>query len=202
MKFCALFVILAVFPFSVHAENTLLQDFLFSTNRSDWVIRIDDYSISRPELLGAYRIYLEQIKSRTGSTNDTLLLRKAFLDTYIQQYVIAHKALQEEFFTDTDHLLQLRIIMLQSINQIYLNEQIDPEDPDLQPTSEEINQLFQANREQLSQSGLSALQMQQALEAEILQQKISFWLQDYVTRAREATLIQRNSPVLKKAGFE
>ncbi len=197
----ALLFLIPGLMFSVDIQSEISNILFQQQSDSSWVVQIEGLKLDRAELEAAYKIYQEQMASHS-QTNDTILLRKAFLDTYIQQNVIIKRALEENFFQSPEMQIKLKILMMQNLYQLYLNEQIDPEDPALQPTSEEMNQMYMANKQQFQNSGLSAAQLQQAIRSEITQQKLSLWLNDFVNRSKEAYHIKRNSTLLKKMGFE
>ncbi len=203
--FLHLMILVSVSGISFAAEkiSSSLSNILYQGNSGgEWVISIEDLKISTEELDAAFTLYTEQLDASNLDAAAQKRLKKAFLETFVQQNIIVKKAFEDKIFDDPRIQTQIKILMMQSIYQIYMNHILKTTEPDIEPTSEEINQFYEANKQEFLSYGMTAVQIQQSISAELSKQKLSQWMSDVVNKTRETYRIKRNETVLKKMGYQ
>jgi hypothetical protein len=165
----------------------------------DWLVKIDDYAISKAEFDNGLQIYLSQLPAEYRGREN--LFKKEYFDSLIGQYVITIKALNDGFLNDKENQLLIKTA-LRSVIQNYFIQKNAPKDPSaFMPSKLEIDQFNVQYSSQFDKLGYSADQRRQAAVQELQKRNFQKWAVDYMNQVKENYKIQRNNDELNKLGI-
>ncbi len=173
---------------------------------SDWLVKIDDYMITKSEFQADYQYFISQIPdSQKASLPSENALKKQFLDNMIGQYVIVIKALNDGTVQSKEGQLLLKTALRQAVYQIYLQKYIPQDKSSFLPSKIELDQIYKKYEDQFKKSGMNEQQrknyMDQVITPQLSQQKLQSWVADFVNVAKESYKIKRNEDLILKEGI-
>ncbi len=193
-------VTLALRGGSVSGDSISLYPPKSSLVGGDWLIKIDDYAVTKSEFEEGYKYFLNQIpeQQRANLPPDT---KRLFFENLLSQYIINLKALKEGLPKTREGQLLLRTAIRQAIYQIYLTKNIPQDKNIFMPSQIEINDYYMRNKAQFDKLGLKSDQIKQYAIQELSQQKMQLWVQGFVAQAKESFKVERNNAQLKQLGI-
>lgn len=172
---------------------------------SDWVIKIDDYVITRSEYESgakeAYKQYKAQYDQLPADQKmkvpvyDEATVKKVYLENLLQQYIVVLKAMGESGFNTAENMLVIKSGLRQLVMQQYLLTKA-PNQKTFEPTNDEVNKYYTQNRAQLEATGMPMSQLIEAIKRQLAQQKQQEWLAGFVGQVKENFKVTRNTDVL------
>lgn len=171
-------------------------------NGSEWLVKIDDYVITKPEFEDGLRYFMAQIpeQQRANLPNEAYI-KKQYLDSLIGQYVIVLKAANDGSLNTKESQFIMSAAVRQAIYNFYLQKFIPQDKSAFIPSQAEINQYYNQNKAQFDRMGASADQIKQYAINDLGQRKLQLWVSDFIEQAKESYKIQRNTDVLQKEGI-
>lgn len=165
----------------------------------DWLVKIDDYAISKAEFDNGLQMYMSQLPAEYRGREG--LFKKEYFDSLIGQYVITIKALNEGFLNDKENMILMKTA-LRSVIQNYYIQKNAPKDPSaFMPSKMEIDQFNMQYSAQFDKMGYSAEQRKQAAVQELQKRNFQKWAIDFMNQTKENYKIQRNNDELTKLGI-
>jgi RPA family protein len=172
---------------------------------NEWLVKIDDYAISKKEFEEGFEYFMSQLKQMAAQQGmpepSEEQYKTMYLDNLISQYVLVIQALKEETFADKENELLLKLAIRDAIYKVYLNKYLPEDEAVFQPSRVELNQAFNQYRDQFAQMGWSSEQIRQYLTQQLAQQKMQIWMQNLVNQTKERYKIERNRELLEKKGI-
>jgi len=167
---------------------------------NDWLIKIDDYAVTKSEFEEGYKYFMSQIpeQQRASLPPDT---KRLFFENLLSQYIINLKALKEGLPKTREGQLLLRTAIRQAIYQIYLTKNIPQDKSIFMPSQIEINDYYMRNKAQFDKLGMKSDQIKQYAIQELSQQKMQMWVQGFVAQAKESFKVERNNDQLEQVGI-
>lgn len=173
---------------------------------SDWLVKIDDYIITKSEFEDGFQYYMTQIPdSQRANLPSESVIKRQFLDNLIAQYVINLKAINEGIPASKEGQFLLKAALRQAIYSIYLQKSIPQDKSAFTPTKIELDQIYKQYEQQFNQRGWNADQrkqyMNQVVAPQLSQQKLQNWVSEFVGIAKENYKIKRNEELILKEGI-
>ncbi len=208
MKTKALFLALMfALPLAGRAQTNDITDFLrqsfLTSSSNNWILQIDDTFLSSDEFRNGFIEFVSNIppEQLSGSITDTTL-KKQYLESYIGQYAILMKAIEEGVFDSSQMQTYFRAAVLQAVFQIYFQWLMVRDRPDFTPTTDEMNAFYQQNLQQIVSLGLTSDQIRALIMQQLTEQKMQMWMKQQLDVVKEQYRIRRNSTKLRSLGFE
>lgn len=200
----AVFMIVPVLASAESPVSKFLRDsYLTASSNSNWVIRIENNFLSSDEFRRGYVTFLSNLSSEPGGGNySESYLKKTYLESYISQYTVLMKALEDQVFDSPEMQTYFRAAVMQAVVQIYLQWLMEKQHPDFSPTTDEINSFYQANQQQIAGMGLNSEQIRQLIIEQVSQQKMQAWMKDQLSLVKEGYRVKRNTDRLHALGFD
>ncbi len=167
---------------------------------SDWLIKIDDYVITKSEYEEGFKYFLNQIPEaqRANLPPDT---KKLYFDNLLSQYIITIKALNEGLAKSKEGQLLLKTAIRQAVYQIYISKNLPADKSAFYPSKIEIDDYYLKNKAQFDRMGLKTDQIKQYATQELSQQKMQLWVQGFVAQMKENFKVLRNNDLLQQEGI-
>lgn len=204
-KIAMILTALFVLPLSLSAESQItkfLKDsFLTTTSNNNWIFQIDNVFLTSDEFRRGYNEFISNISPEQVSGNESAI-KKQYLESYLSQYAILMKAVEDGVFESPEMQTYFRAAVLQSVFQVYFQWLMMKTHPDFTPTAEEMNAFYQQNLEQIVAMGLNSDQIRSLIGQQLTEQKMQIWMKQQLDIVKEEYRIKRNTERLRTLGFE
>lgn len=169
---------------------------------NDWLVKIDDYAITKAEFEEGYKYFLAQVpEAQRASLPDESVIKRQYFENLIAQYVIDIKALNDGIHKSPEGELLLKTALRQAIYQIYLQKNLPQDKSGFMPSKVEIDQYYMQNKAQFDKLGMKADQIKQYAIQEISQRKMQEWVATFIATKKESFKVQRNESLIQKDGL-
>lgn len=168
----------------------------------DWLVKIDDYVITKEEFETGYQILLSEIpESQRLNLPDENILKAQYLDTLQSEYVLTITALKEGLHKTPEANVLINSAIRGAIYRLYLKKNSPKDVSVFKPTKVEIEEYYMRNKSQFEKLGWKADQIKRYAEQDIAQKKIQEWVARFVLSKKEEFKIEKNKKLLEKLGI-
>jgi hypothetical protein len=133
-----------------------------------------------------YNEFISNISPDQIAGNEAAI-KKQYLDSYISQYAILMKAVEEGVFDNPEMQTYFRAAVLQSVFQVYFQYLMIKTHPNFAPSAEEMNAFYQQNIEQIVSMGLNSDQIRSLITQQLTEQKMQIWMKQQLDVVRKST---------------
>ena len=161
----------------------------------DWLVKIDDMTITKSDLDDSYKMYIEQIPPEKRL--DEKSVKAELLESLISQYIILMKISTDNWLNTKEGKLMTRSSVIQS----FLVWNASKNQQAFIPTKPEMDTFYSQYKTQYDKSGMNSDQIKQDITQRLGSQKQQQWLAQFVSQVKESYKIQRNTPLIEKEGY-
>ncbi len=167
---------------------------------SEWLVKIDDYVITKADFEEGYKYLLSQIppERQNNLPPDT---KKQYFESMINQYIMTIKALNEGILKSPVNSVILDNYIRQVLAQLYIQKNLPLDKSSFVPSKMEMDEFYNQHKAELDRAGMKSDQLKQVIVQEIERQKQQVWLQQFMAQVRETIKIQRNNDLLQQEGI-
>ncbi|NPV01004.1 MAG: peptidyl-prolyl cis-trans isomerase [Brevinematales bacterium] len=168
---------------------------------SDWLVKIDDYAISKSEFEDSYNLLKSTSPQFAGlSPQDEAKLKWQYFESMIDEYIVTLQAVNKGNMNIKTANLLINSSARQSIYTLYLKDNL-PLESSFNPTDQEIEQFYQQYKDQFKKSGYNAEQIKQVAIENVKKLKLQQWMMSFITHIKEGYKIERNFDAMKALGI-
>lgn len=166
----------------------------------DWYLEVDGIKLPKKNLVDGLSQLDEKLKISDISKEDKKVLRKQFIQNYIDRMVVllsTYKVVLESPDLDT---LFLDFLSQTSVQQ-YLEKKFANDPSVSKPTASEVDQAYTQNAKRYTSLGLNPSQVKEYIEMELSQAKMKDWADSEVAKVKAKAKINTNKAVQKELGL-
>ncbi len=185
----------------VKSDKIMVQLNKASEVGNNWLVKIDDYAISKAEFEDSYNLLKSTSPQFAGlSPQDEAKLKWQYFESMIDEYIVTLQAVNKGNMNVKTANLLINSSARQSIYTLYLKDNL-PVESSFNPTPQEIEQFYQQYKNEFKKSGYNAEQIKQVATENVKKMKLQQWMMSFISHIKEGYKIERNFDAMKTLGI-
>jgi hypothetical protein len=166
---------------------------------TDWLVKIDDYVITKADFEAGYQALLAQIPA-DKKANLPPDMKKQYFESLLKEYILSIKALNDGLQKVPENQTLLKSYVRRFLSNMYLQKCAPQDRSGFIPSKMEIENFYSQHKADFDKSGMKGDQIKQVIVQELERQKEQAWIESLVNTVKETIKVERNKSGLLLEG--